>query len=481
MNSKAITIALAGLALAGFAPVAHAETVGVDGSGTVFVTAGPGENNKMGFQSWDDTHVAVYDSAATVTSVSPLCSQEGDNTVVCPLDPARGGRADLGDGDDWGYVSFDLPKSASFTIAGGAGNDRLQGSIDGNPVNLDGGAGNDSLQGGPGIDTLTGGDGNDTLKGLAGADHLYGGAGNDNLDGDSNQDPSPDVIDGGPGVDTVDADWETEDDAPVSVTLAGGADDGRAGEGDSVTGVETIITHQGSTLIGTDAPEHLEAFQTDAPSKLVGNGGDDTLRGSDGPDVVDGGAGNDEIDAGFGDDVITGGPGRDRISGDRHNGECGYLWCKYPWGNDTIYARDGEVDSIDCGAGDDTVYADPVDVISSDCEHIIRGAGGPSAGGGAPGSGAKLTAAVVRTRLARALAHGLKLRVTAPAAGRLTASARYRGRVVARGSRQVKAGAATVVLRFTREARHRLRHAHTLKLTLTVNVAGARLTEKVVL
>ena len=183
------------------------------------------------------------------------------------------------------------------------------------------------------------------MTGREGSDHLLGGNGNDNLSGDGNADPSPDVIDGGPGYDTTDADWEGEDDPPVAVTLAGGADDGRSGEADDVRGVEQVITHQGSTLIGTAASEHLEAFQTDASSKLVGNAGDDTLRGSDGADSVDGGPGNDDIDAGFGDDVIVGGPGRDRISGDRHNGECGYLWCKYPWGNDTIYARDGEVDS----------------------------------------------------------------------------------------------------------------------------------------
>jgi Ca2+-binding RTX toxin-like protein len=475
MNSKALTIALAGLVLAGVAPAARAETVGLDGSGAVVVTAAPGEDNHMGFQSWDDGHVAVYDSNATVTSTSPSCTQEGDNTVICPLNAAKGGRADLGDGDDWGYVSFDLPKTTPFAIAGGTGNDKLQGSIDGNPVTLDGGAGNDTLQGGPGADTLTGGDGNDALDGRDGPDHLYGGAGDDNLNGDANKDPSPDVIDGGPGADTVDADWETEDDAPVSVTLAGGADDGRAGEGDSVTNVETVVTHQGSTLIGTDAPEHLEAFQTGVSSKLVGNGGADVLRGSDGADVVDGGAGDDEIDAGFGDDTITGGPGRDRISGDRHSGECGFLWCKYPWGNDTIYARDGEVDSIDCGAGDDTVYADAVDVVSSDCEHVLRTGAGPAGGGGAPAP--RLTVTVVRAKLAR----GLTLRIVAPSSGRLSATARFHNRVVAHGSKRVKAGKTTMTVRFTKKARRQLRHRHHVTLKLSVRLGSAALAKKVVL
>jgi Ca2+-binding RTX toxin-like protein len=462
---------LAALAVAAFAPAAHAETVGLDASGAVVVTAAPGETNSLGFQSGDTGKLVVYDSRATVTSAAAACEQQGENAVVCPFNPAAGARAYLGDGNDWGYVSFDLPTNAHFYLSGGAGNDKLQSSQDGQPTALDGGAGNDILQGGPGADTEIGGDGDDALTGREGADHLSGGNGNDNLSGDGNADPSPDVIDGGPGYDTSDQDWEAENDPPVAVTLAGGADDGRSGEGDDVHGVEQVITHQASTLIGTPAGEHLEAFQTDGSTRLVGNGGDDTLRGSDGADSVDGGPGNDDIDAGFGDDTIVGGPGRDRISGDRHNGECGYLWCKYPWGNDTIYARDGEVDSIDCGAGTDTVYADAIDVVSGDCENVVRNGSG---GGGGSTAGRPAAALAVSIRHAR---HALRLRVFAPAAGRLTARAKARGRTVAKASRKVAAGRATIVMRFTRKAR-RLRH---VKVTVTVKLNGAALTEKVIL
>ena len=56
--------------------------------------------------------------------------------------------------------------------------------------------------------------------------------------------------------------------------------------------------------------------------------------------------------------MLIGGPGRDTISGDLAGGDCGPLWCKYPFGNDTIDARDGEVDSVTCGVGTDTVLAD---------------------------------------------------------------------------------------------------------------------------
>ena len=107
---------------------------------------------------------------------------------------------------------------------------------------------------------------------------------------------------------------------------------------------------------------------------MNGGGGDDRLRSGDGADHLDGGAGNDNVDGGFGDDVLVGGPGRDTISGDLAGGDCGPLWCKYPYGNDTIQARDGEVDSITCGAGTDSVSADPQDVVAPDCETVARGA-----------------------------------------------------------------------------------------------------------
>jgi len=40
-------------------------------------------------------------------------------------------------------------------------------------------------------------------------------------------------------------------------------------------------------------------------------------------------------------------------------------------GNDTIYARDGQRDTINCGPGHDVVYADKFDV-AKECERILR-------------------------------------------------------------------------------------------------------------
>jgi Ca2+-binding RTX toxin-like protein len=479
---KTILIALATLVAAGAAvPAAHASTVAFGADGALVVTAAPGERNHLGIQSdpADATRVRVYEGTPGLTVTAPgPCTAIGVDFVSCPM-PAAGVRVDLGDGDDWGYISFDLPANAPMSISGGAGNDDLQASLDGQPTTLDGGPGNDKLQGGPGADALAGGDGNDELDGKAGSDRLDGGAGDDLLTGDANKDPSPDVIDGGPGYDRIDSDWSASSlsaPTPLVVTLGGGADDGRPGEGDDVRNVERISTHGPSTLAGTDAAEYLEVVQVTSPSTISGGGGNDTLRAGDGADKLDGGPGDDDLDAGFGDDTIVGGPGRDNIAGDRRGGDCGPVWCKLPFGNDTIDARDGEQDSVTCGIGEDTVLADAIDVVAGDCEHVTRVGAAPVPGSNGTGAAGALAATAGKVKLAGALAHGLKLRVSAPGAGRLAASAKG-----ASGSAKVKkAGPATVVLRFTKAARRRARHARSLKLAIAVRftpASGAAITQ----
>ena len=454
------TILIAFAAFFAAVPAAHAATVSFGSDGALVVTAAPGEKNHLGIQSdpTDETRVRVYEGTPGLTVTAPAgCDAVDADLVSCPL-PAAGVRVDLGDGDDWGYISFDLP-NVPMAIAGGAGADHLQASLDGQPTTLDGGPGDDELDGGPGTDTLLGGDGNDDLSGSGGSDRLDGGAGDDVLSGDGNKSPSADAIDGGPGYDTIDTDWQSG--GPVALTLGGGADDGRPGEGDDVRNVEHVSTYSASTLVGSDAPEFLEVVQVSSPSTISGGGGNDTLRANDGADHLDGGPGDDDIDAGFGDDTIVGGPGRDSIAGDRRGGDCGPLWCKLPFGNDTIDARDGEQDSVSCGFGEDTVYADAIDVVSGDCEHVTRT--GAAAGTPAP-AGEKLGLAAAKAKLGAALAHGLKLRVTTRGAGRLTAKAKG-----ASGTATAKAaGTTTVVLRFTKAARRSLAHKRAVKLTIAV-------------
>ena len=440
MRKSLIALAACGLTLVA-APAAGATTVGFDPGGRLVVTGEPAKDN-IGLQvPYGETdRIAVYAGGTTVTAPSPACEQAAQDLVYCDWNPAAGARVDLGDGDDWGYVSYDLPVAAPLELVGGAGNDKLQSSLDGQPTTLDGGPGEDTLQGGPGIDRMLGGDGNDKLEGREGNDELRGGGGDDLLSGDGSTGRFTDVLDGGDGYDTVDSDWgDGSFDAPpqpVSLTLAGGADDGRAGENDDVRGVENVKAYAAATLVGTDAAEHLEVVQITAPATLVGHGGDDTLRGSDGQDRLEGGAGADYLDAGFGDDVIVAGPGPDTVHGDRAGGECGYYWCKYPFGNDTIDVRDGERDTVTCGAGQDSVQADAEDVVAPDCETADKADKADKAGTAGPGAGGAAAKACSTGKL-----RGLKVKAArkkVKKAGCTTRVKRARSKKVMRG-RVIKA------------------------------------------
>ena len=190
--------------------------------------------------------------------------------------------------------------------------------------------------------------------------------------GDSHKAPAADVVDGGPGVDRIEQDWNDLTGSLVTLTLGGGADDGRPGEGDDVRNVEKILSFNPVSYAGTDGPDRIEVVQVSGPSTLSGGAGDDFLKTSDGADTLDGGAGADVVDGGYNDDTIVGGPGRDTLAGDHPTGECGIYWCKLPAGNDTIDARDGERDSVTCGFGTDAVKADAVDVVAGDCEQVDR-------------------------------------------------------------------------------------------------------------
>ncbi|MDB5386251.1 MAG: cya 3 [Planctomycetaceae bacterium] len=82
-----------------------------------------------------------------------------------------------GDGDD--RIQVDSTARMPVELYGGAGNDSLTGGKADDL--LDGGTGNDRLNGGRGNDILVGGDGNDSLSGASGNDLLIGGLGSDDL------------------------------------------------------------------------------------------------------------------------------------------------------------------------------------------------------------------------------------------------------------------------------------------------------------
>jgi hypothetical protein len=189
-----------------------------------------------------------------------------------------------------------------------------------------GGAGDDVLSGGSGPDSLSGGDGIDELSGGSGNDVLEGGAGDDDLDGGEGADD----LGGGDGVDRA---FESASGAQT-LTLDDIADDGEAGEGDNVrSDVEQVVAN-----IGNDT--------------IVGSSADNELVGDDGNDDITGLGGRDVLLGGDGDDILR--------------------------------ARDGEVDTIACGAGNDVVFADTGDIVFEDgagnhCETVQRPATPPVA------------------------------------------------------------------------------------------------------
>ncbi|TBZ99692.1 cadherin domain-containing protein [Rhizobium leguminosarum] len=322
------------------------------------------------------------------------------------------GVADLA--DELGSVSANVTgSSGDNTITTGAGNDTISGG-DGADT-LSGGVGDDLIHGGAGDDVLNGGDGNDKIFGEAGNDVIKGGAGDDwivdegsttgvfNIDAGEGKDtvsllqevgstPSG-KVDGGPGVDTLQAtnltgltlkSFEILDTQGLEVT----------GSSAQFESFEKIITPNLGpgftptvTLRLTDGA-HVDLSQEIGPSVVyispdkdttsidVTTGGTrDHLTGLSGNDILDGGAGDDVIDGNAGNDRLTGGAGNDTIDGGYGNDviRCGA-------GNDKI--MDGQFFSgigseafdIDAGDGNDTVILQNYDSIA-DSGTVDGGAG----------------------------------------------------------------------------------------------------------
>ncbi|HWK28339.1 MAG TPA: calcium-binding protein [Solirubrobacter sp.] len=421
--------------------VASAGTVTAENGALVF-RAAPGEVNDL-FINDEGTEI-VFDDNVALTAAGGLCTRgeyEPAGRLRCTPQPG-GVRAELGDGDDVARLGMGWTPGTPLTIDGGPGNDQLSGYA--GPETLIGGDGNDVLKGNQGDDHLFGGPGNDTLEGGDGADEVRGGEGDDTVGGGGTAQYA-DIIDGGPGRDTLDQ-YEYSGPATtgvVKLTLGGGADDGRPGENDDVTNVEVVKLLVAADITPGAGPVELSVFRTLAlPSRLVGTDQADLLTGFDYDDTILGGAGDDTIIGGYGNDTINPGPGRDTVNADAV-AACNFLECRPAYGNDTIDARDGEVDTITCGVGQDKVLADTIDVVAPDCETVERSAAPAPGGGGGPAPGAKtpkkLGVTVPKKLTAKALRKGTKLAVTAPKAGKLTLKLTRKGRTYASGKATAKA------------------------------------------
>jgi Ca2+-binding RTX toxin-like protein len=368
-----LSLAVAAAAL-GLPGAAHAASLSYEGNALVY-RAAPGEANSVTLNATSDGRVAIGETGASLSFPSG-CSQANESMpVLCQVATVDVLRFELGDGADRAAIQDISVSGGVIAVNGGDGNDQLEGGP-GAAATLDGGAGDDAIRSQESADVLAGGPGADELIGGAGDDKLHGGDGDDTLMPDRYT-TGNDLVDGGPGIDRLqDYNDPTKSPQPVNVTLDGQANDGRPGERDDVRAVEHVRTYAGGTFVMSEGPDRVEVFtpSDQGPATVQGRGGADVLLAGVGRQTLDGGAGDDTIEGGFGNDVLTGGPGRDVIAADFTGSQCGWLQsCTFPHGNDTVNARDGEADSIDCGVGEDTAIVDAIDTVN-DCERVQRAA-----------------------------------------------------------------------------------------------------------
>ncbi|MDC5869323.1 hypothetical protein OPW39_10825 [Vibrio europaeus] len=256
------------------------------------------------------------------------------------------------------------------TLHGQDGNDQLFGD-QGNDTLTVSGRGSNSLDGGEGDDTLTVSNNTDYRYQRDVLSHarntLAGGKGNDRLEGHAGAETY--LFNRGDGQDTIrDYDhrinsssdgWNKTDrivlgegirleelslrrDGNHMVLVIGGLE-----SGDSITienaytdkryRIEEIELADGSRV----APYSLPLFATAGDDVVQGSGYAEKVELQAGDDVVHAGSGNDEVHGGLGDDTLHGQDGNDQLFGDQ--------------GNDTLTVSGRGSNSLDGGEGDDTL------------------------------------------------------------------------------------------------------------------------------
>jgi hypothetical protein len=139
-----------------------------------------------------------------------------------------------------------------------------------------------------------------------------------------------------------------------SIRGAGTVDGGPGGDSLSSVGRHGVVR-------GGPGRDRLSADDA-GRVRMYGGPGPDQLDGSSKGDVLRGGAGTDSIDGWRGPDVIDLGPGVDESDS----------WVSGDPGADTVRARDGRLDYIDCWGGHDTVVLDRFDLYERSCERVER-------------------------------------------------------------------------------------------------------------
>jgi sugar lactone lactonase YvrE/subtilisin-like proprotein convertase family protein len=153
---------------------------------------------------------------------------------------------------------------------------------------------------------------------------------------------------------------------PTGPTAGDDMLNGTAG-GETICGLAGNDTINGlggdDTLFGDACNDKLRPIfgaraGTDGNDKMFGAGGNDKMFGAGGNDTLSGGTGNDKLFGGAGNDRLNGGPGTNRYSAGA--------------GNDTIGAKNGKRETIDCGAGKkDKAIVDKRDRVRG-CEKVKR-------------------------------------------------------------------------------------------------------------
>ncbi len=362
---------------------------------TIAAVAGPGAARAATVQVAveQSTHSIVFEAAAGEVNAVTLgvvgaLGNRSTYSVSDSIAPLSAGAGCSGGGPAGSVVTCQLPRSAppcgtrgctvgpgisiEFQINLGDADD----SLDSTAIPASDAGGwlfSVRAAGGPGADGLVDGPNHASFTPGPGADSVTAGAGSDWAYASEGTADEADLYDLGADQDMIDYSVAAY---PVSVSLAGTADNGAAGEGDRILGAERVRGGSGAdVLTGTDGP---------LVSEFDGFGGDDTIVGGAHRDFVDGGLGDDVINGRDGNDSLSGdgviGPGGDdRVRGgdgdDRVSGEGGEDRLRGGSGSDevtgsTSVTRDHDIDRIDCGPGfDGEAYVGREDRVRR-CERV---------------------------------------------------------------------------------------------------------------
>lgn len=284
--------------------------------------------------------------------------------------------------DNWVDVAIANGANLKVVVSTGAGNDKVSGAGGQGtgaaypyPLDIYGGAGNDTLTGGAAADLIFGGDGDDLITASPGGDLVQGENGNDTFFAGTASSTGTAWF-GGPGTDVMDYGKRTRPltvvmDATLAGTTPAGTFSGEPGEQDLVgqdlevlncgSGGDTITGSPNGTTINGGAGNDTflaRATASAGSDRWNGGGGVDTVdfsaRGGPLTITLDGvsssggpgeqiviGADVENAIGGSGDDVITGNARDNRLEGGP--------------GNDTLYGLDGD-DVLVGGAGNDTMF-----------------------------------------------------------------------------------------------------------------------------